>query len=538
VNTKHYIIGLSALVLVGVVPTRADVTLPAIFGDHMVLQEEATLPIWGWADPGEKVTVSFNHEQAKATAGPDHKWRVNLRKLPIGTPSGVLSVAGKNTIVLQDVIVGEVWLCSGQSNMELDLKALTTSKYDNRVVSDAVDAIAHAADNQIRLFRVRYRPALRERDDVPSVWEVCSAQSVSNFSAVGYFFGKNLRMVLNRPMGLIDSSVGATAAQSWTDLATLNADPALRHYVENYRDAAAKFPGGDAEFTASGPTVDPITHNTLPKGAGRLTPTMLFNGMIAPLIPFAIKGVIWYQGEDNSDSMAPGGAREYRKLFPAMIEDWRTRWQEGDFPFLFVQLASYAGPSAAQSPAHARAHWPMVRESQLETLSLPKTGMAVAIDIGAAHQIHPPDKADVGLRLSLAARHIAYGENVVCAGPIFDSAKAETGRMRVWFKPETLGHGLVIGISPWKGSDAENQVSTNSLAGFELAGEDRKWAAAQAVIEGKTVVVSCPAISHPVAVRYAWADNPICNLYNQEGLPASPFRTDDWDPTQFSSVSE
>jgi sialate O-acetylesterase len=241
--------------------------------------------------------------------------------------------------------------------------------------------------------------------------------------------------------------------------------------------------------------------------------------MINPIIPFAIKGVIWYQGEDNA---APAAAQEYAKLFPAMITGWRTLWKEGDFPFLYVQLANLA--------QRYRDNWPLVREAQLKTLSLPKTGMAVTIDIGTPYYIHPPDKADVGSRLSLLARHIAYGENVVCFGPLYDSMKAEGASIRISFRPDTIGDGLVIGSSPWKDPKAKTTPSTTELQGFMIAGDDRRWVDAQAAIDGNTVVVSNAQVSNPTAVRYAWAQSPTANLYNKNGLPASPFRTDDWDP--------
>ena len=241
--------------------------------------------------------------------------------------------------------------------------------------------------------------------------------------------------------------------------------------------------------------------------------------MINPIIPFAIKGVIWYQGEDNA---APAAALEYARLFPAMITGWRKLWKEGDFPFLYVQLANLA--------QRYRDNWPLVREAQLKTLSLPKTGMAVAIDIGTPYFIHPPDKADVGLRLSLLARHIAYGEDVVCSGPLYDSMKLNGANVRINFQPGTVGRGLVIGCSPWKDPKAKTTLSTTELQGFLIAGEDQKWGDAQAAIDGDAVVVSSAQVPNPKAVRYAWAQSPIANLYNKDGLPASPFRTDDWNP--------
>ena len=242
--------------------------------------------------------------------------------------------------------------------------------------------------------------------------------------------------------------------------------------------------------------------------------------MINPIIPFGIKGVIWYQGEDNADNEAKGAGMEYRTLFPAMINSWRGLWKEGDFPFLFVQLANLAD--------RPKAHWAIVRESQLKTLSLPSTGMAVTIDIGAIHNIHPPDKADVGHRLSLLARNIAYGENVICTGPLYDSMTAEGNQIRIHFKSASIGAGLTIGTPPRTDPKAP-PLSTTQLQGFTIAGEDQKWMEAQAAIDGTSVIVSNARISKPAAVRYAWGDSPTCNLYNKDGLPASPFRTDNWE---------
>ncbi len=485
----------------------------------MVLQQEATLPVWGWASPQEKVTVTFAGRTANTTAGANGKWRVDLPALPAGTPAGRLTVAGNNTITLNDVLVGEVWLCSGQSNMELPL-----TKTD-----DAPHAVAQASDDQLRLCLVPSNLALAPRDDlspttpIADTWEVCMPATVGRFSAVGYYFGKNLRATLKRPVGLIEDAWGGTAAQVWTDPATLQSDPALHHYVEEQQQFAARYPGGDTDFAAQ------MAAQTQPgqkpgaalvrRGYGPTIPSSLFDAMIHPVIPFAIKGVIWYQGEDNAE---PAAALEYARLFPAMISGWRKLWKEGDFPFLYVQLANLA--------QRYRDNWPLVREAQLKTLSLPKTGMAVTFDIGTPYFIHPPDKMDVGLRLSLLARHVAYGENVVCSGPLYAAMKVEGANIRLSFRPDTIGGGLVIGSSPWKDPKATTIPSTTELQGFLIAGEDRKWVTAQATIAGDAVVVSSAQVPNPAAVRYAWAQSPLANLYNRNGLPASPFRTDDWNP--------
>ncbi len=534
---------LAGLLLLSPLTTRAEVTLPAIFGDHMVLQQGTTLPVWGWAKPGEKITVSFGAARVETVAGTDGKWRANLPAVAGGTPPGTLVVAGSNTLTMNDVLVGDVWLCSGQSNMEFGLGR---------------DEVAKATDDQIRLFHVAHQLAIGPRDNVKASWEVCSPKTAAGFSAVGYFFGKDLRSVLKRPIGLIESSVGGTGAQEWTDLATLRTVPPLRHYAENVDKIVAKYPDGDAGYRAQSDAYEAAMKQwndamkadasyqealktfaadterakaagqpqprppkpPVPPPAGvvgkRGDPTLLFNGMIAPLIPYAIKGVIWYQGENNGGNTAL--ATEYGTLFPAMIGGWRSLWKQGDFPFLFVQLANLEDGSR---------DWPRLRESQLKTLSLPHTGMAVIVDIGTANNIHPPDKADVGARLALAARHVAYGETLVYSGPIYETMKAEAGGIRVSFRADSVGGGLVIGTAPWTDPKAA-PVSKTDLEGFQIAGEDRKWVPAQAKIERNTVLVASAQVPRPVAVRYAWANNPRCNLYNKEGLPASPFRTDDW----------
>ena len=541
---RTYAICLAALVLEAA-SVQADVKLPTIFGDHMVLQQEATLPVWGWADKGEKVTVAFGKSTASATADADGKWRVDLPALPAGTPPGTLVVAGKNTVTINDVLVGDVWLCSGQSNMEFPLNSAFNSK----------EAVPQATDDQIRLFHVPETVAIEPRDDIHAEWEVCSPAAARTFTAVGYFFAKNLRSILKRPIGLIESSFGGTPAEAWTDLATLKAQPELQHFANEFEKAAAKYPGGDAEFipkqaaydadakkmlaeskidpafqakesewkkqaaaaTAAGtkPPMEPRPPQPPSLGIGKNLPTALFDGMIAPLIPFSIKGVIWYQGENNTRFV--DDATGYAKLFPAMITDWRGLWKQGDFPFLFVQLANFTTPN----------FWPELRESQLKTLSLSNTGMAVIIDIGTGGNIHPPDKADVGYRLSLAARHVAYGENLVYSGPIYAAMKTEGNAIRISFRPDSIGGGLVIGKAPWTDPKAA-PASTTQLTSFKIAGADKKWVDATAKIEGGAVVVSSPAVPTPVAVRYGWETDPSCNLYNKEGLPASPFRTDDW----------
>jgi sialate O-acetylesterase len=540
---------LAVALLLSPMAARADVKLPAIFSDHMVLQQDSTLPVWGHADAGEKITVTFGPSQGSTTAGADGKWRVDLPAVPAGTAAGTLVVAGKTTVTINDVLVGDVWLCSGQSNMAFGLAGTLDWQAQS----------AQFADDQIRLFHVPGTVAFAPRDDVKGVWTVCALDKAGHppaGTAVGYFFAKNLRPILKRPIGLIDSSYGGTPAEAWTDLPTLRGNPALQTYADAFDKVSAKYPGGDSDFAQKeaeyqaqakqlllAAQSDPAYEAKMSKwkddvataqaagkrppapppaplppslGVDRGLPSGLFNGMIAPLIPFSIKGIIWYQGETSAVTVE--SSTLYATLFPAMITDWRTQWKQGDILFLFVQLPNYKSPGA---------DWPDLRESQLKTLSLPKTGMAVTIDVGEGGNLHPLDKADVGYRLSLIARHVAYGEKLVDIGPLYDAVTVEGSAIRVSFKPDSIGGGLVIGKSPRIDPKA-TPVSTTDLMGFKIAGEDKNWADAQAKIDGSKVVVSSSQVKNPVAVRYAWEGNPSCNLYNKEGLPASPFRTDDW----------
>jgi len=545
--------------------TKGDVKLSGIFGDHMIMQEGAKLPVWGWADPNEKVTVTLGKASASTIAGADGTWRVDLPSVPQGGEPQVMTVEGKNTVTFQDVLVGDVWVASGQSNMQFGIHN------DGR--GDA--AVAQADDPHIRLFMVPTATSLEPKssfgtvspDRLEAKWQVCSPAILDGkwgwggFSAAAYYFGREIHRVTGRPIGLIDTSVGGTPAQAWTSLSGLQKEPILAHYVadrqkivDNYEQANAAYPKLKADFDAatqqwtqevgtpfyqaleqwkiaagkSSATGQPIppqpkpsrskpTAPTPPDGGSHL-PATLFNGMVSPLIPYAIKGVIWYQGEQNS-----GNAKEYATLFPRVITDWREKWNQGDFPFLYVQLASWGTPQKTPSEGGG---WVLLREAQLKTLAVPNTGMATAIDIGNPFDLHPKDKLDVGLRLALAARRIAYGENVVASGPIYNAMTVDGGTIRLTFKE--IGSGLTMGVPPWTPTGTPTSPPSE-LKGFAIAGEDRKWVWAKAEIKGNEVVVSAEAVASPTAVRYDWAPCPAGNLYNQEGLPASPFRTDDWD---------
>jgi len=637
----------------------ANIHLPRVFSDNMVMQREIKVPVWGTAEPGGSVTVQFGKQIKRTRVSDQGKWRIDLAPLTAGGPYK-MKIMGQDTIIFKNVMVGEVWLCSGQSNMEMPLAG-------SGKVKNYKQEIAAANYPNIRLMQIEHTMAAKPANDVRAVgWNECSPTTVKGFSAAAYFFGRELYKDLHIPIGLLHSSWGGTVVEAWTSANSLKNNPDFAEVLQAVQDgkfnednlfniylekakkwsniaqqriAAAggynhgwEKPGYNAkkwhkmklptlwetagldvdgvvwfrkeidipdswsgqDLTLSlgpindsdvtwfnGTKVGSIGHPVIPRiyhvpgelvKAGRNViavqvldignkgglygkakqlylnaakdtislagtwryktdplpldlnklprladipnianrPTVLFNGMISPLLPFAIRGAIWYQGEANADR-----AYQYRTLFKTLIQDWRSHWGEGDFPFLFVQLANFM----QRKPQPVEDAWAELREAQLMALSLPNTGMAVAIDIGDAKDIHPKNKQEVGRRLALNARHLVYGEDVVNSGPIYKSMTVESGRIHLSF--DYVDGGLVMknpGVLVIPGFDSS----------FAIAGPDRKFRWARAKIDGKTVVVWHPDIKNPVAVRYAWASNPVATLYNKAGLPASPFRTDDW----------
>lgn len=484
-------------------PLRAEVRLPALIADHMVVQRDAPVRIYGWAAPGEAVTVRLAGQSVSTSADETGRWEAWLRPLSAGGPYDLI-VAGNNTITVRDVLVGEVWVASGQSNMVWPVER----------ARDAEKEAAAANYPRIRLFKVALKVSAELLEDVEGAWQVCSPETVKSFSAVGYFFARHLHEKLGVPIGVIQSAWGGTPAQAWTSRATLVSEPTLQTFLTEWDRVLANWPQTKRRYEenlkrwearaaeAKQQGRQPPPRPAQPLGPGHPhTPAGLFNAMIAPLTSFSIRGAIWYQGESNANSFA----YLYRQLFEAMIRDWRQAWGQGDFPFLYVQLANYA-------KAQPGGYWSLVQEAQLKTLELRNTGMAVIIDIGEAEDIHPKNKQDVGLRLGLAARALVYGEKLVYSGPVFRQATREGNRLRLYF--DHVGSGL--------------RAPKGSLREFLVAGADRVFHPAVAEIDGATVVVSSPAVAAPVAVRYAWANNPEATLYNAEGLPASPFRSDNW----------
>jgi len=653
----------------------ADVKLPAIISDHMVLQKSAKVPIWGKADPGEKVTVTLNGKSAKATANADGKWMASLNLKNSAPGPFEMTVEGKNKLALADVVVGEVWVTSGQSNME----------FSARGSIGADEEIAKSANPLLRQFLVKKNPASEALEDTEGTWVAASPETTGGFTAVGYFFAKKLQNNLKVPVGLIHTSWGGTPSEAWTSVEAIDSVPdlkasrerlwtALKEYPEKKQafidglgvwikengredkpvaDAAA-FAGEDVStdgwvpvkipgpVTASGlpdagavwlrkevdvpdktaanlplilpidgfdsvywngkflkettyqdfPGLGSVRRYDIPAGevkegknvvairlyepvspakffgepkAGPISlagdwlakgefdfpaldaqkiaaapqppanppgapgvASYLFNGMIHPILPYAIRGAIWYQGESNA-----GRAYQYRTAFPLMITDWRKQWNQGDFPFYFCQLANYM----VKKPDPGESLWAELREAQSLTLKLPNTGQAILIDIGESADIHPRNKKDVGERLALIALAKDYKKSQPYSGPVYDSMKIADGKAVLSFKQ--VADGLVAKPLP-ETYDVRSQTKETAplvrnspgcqIEGFAICGEDKKWVWADAKIHGKTVVVSSDKVPAPVAVRYAWSDNPTCNLYNSAGLPASPFRTDDFPP--------
>lgn len=485
--------------------------LPSVFSDHMVLQQGETAPVWGKAAPGERVHVWFSTTYISTKAGRDGRWRVNLGPLKPGEPQDLIIQAGDDVRYIRDVLVGEVWVCSGQSNMEWATQ--------NSVNGE--EEVRQASYPTIRLFKVARTVSHTPQEDCEGSWSVCSPETVGTFSAVGYFFGRDLNQNLKVPVGLIQSAWGGTPADAWTSRGGLKAAPSLRPILKkwddlklNYAKARDEYEKAQAEWQTAAndartkslpepPKPQPPARPDQPHAA-----SCLYNGMLAPIIPYRIKGVIWYQGESNA-----GRAYQYRALFRAMIRDWRRNWGQGHFPFLFVQLANYM---EQKEDANAPSAWAELREAQRMALSLPNTGMAVAIDIGEGSDIHPRNKQDVGKRLALAARHISYGEEIDYSGPDYASMRRVGNTIRL--KMKHAASGLV-------------SRADEPLKGFAIAGEDRQFVWAGAEIDGNEVVVWSDDVPRPVAVRYGWGDNPGCNLYNGAGLPATPFRTDSWPGT-------
>ena len=494
---------------------HSEVTLPRVISSNMVLQRDMQVPIWGWASAGEKIRVTLSTEtegaeplfSATATADAEGNWQVKLPAMAAGGPY-TLRVNGSNTIELTNVLFGEVWVCSGQSNMQWSVNASKDNEAE----------IAAAMYPKIRLFYVPRVPSGLPQQDVAADWYETTPETIPNFSAVAYYFGRKLYKNLNVPIGLINTSWGGTRIEPWTPPVGFTTVPALASIYKEVQDVQANYRAQlpqkikeieawiaetrkaletDAMLTQMPDNTHPLAHQ------GR--PTALYNGMVHPIVPYAIRGALWYQGESNlRDGML------YHEKMKALIKGWREVWGQGEFPFYFVQLApfNYGGRNA--SPYFL----PQIWEAQAATLALPNTGMAVTTDIGNLRDIHPRNKQDVGRRLALWALAKDYGrDDVTYSGPLYKSMAIEGNTIRLTF--DAIGSGLT-------------SRDEKPLTWFEIAGEDKQFVEAEAIIDGDTVVVSSETVANPVAVRLGWHQSAEPNFVNKEGLPASPFRTDSW----------
>jgi sialate O-acetylesterase len=470
--------------LIGARPILAEVKLPAIFSDHAVLQRDMKVPIWGWAEPGEQVSVAIAGQSHTATADDNGKWRVTLEPLSVGDKPLQLVVEGKDSrLERNDILVGEVWLCSGQSNMEWPV----TESWN-------ADLVIPAANHPtIRLVRVKGQGSQTPVEDFQGSCQACAPETVKGFSAVGYHFGNELQQHLGVPIGLIDNSWGGSACDAWIRRDRLEGNPLFAAQLANWDRIAAEYEK----------TKDPKLREQL---AGNHRPANLYHARLGPILGFAIRGAIWYQGESNA-----GRAYQYREMFPLMIQNWREDWGQGEFPFYWVQLADFM----AEKPQPGDSAWAELREAQTMTQDrLANTGQAVIIDIGEGADIHPRNKLEVAQRLARWALARNYERDIVCQSPRYESMTNEGDAIVLKFKD--VGGGL-------------RTVDSGEVKGFAVAGDDQKWSWAEAKITGPDqVTVRSSAVPKPVAVRYAWADNPVCNLYNKVGLPVTPFRTDDW----------
>ena len=502
----------------------AGLRMPGVFGDHMVLQRDMPVPVWGWADPGAEVTVSFADQSITAVTDDHGAWRVALSAMPASGESRTLHVVASTqtnaSIVLTNVVVGEVWLCSGQSNMEWIMRQIT----------NAAAEIADSHDPLLRHIKIVQRKSDFPLEDGPNEgWQPSSPLTVGTFTAVGTFFARILREELGVPVGLIGANWGGSKIEPWTSAGGFRAIPELetlrkqvdRTWIDTDEGKAA-YDAAIRQFQAWLPAAESaVAAGVRPPKApempslGPTEPTSMYNAMIHPLAPFALRGALWYQGESNV------GDLDYDFKMKALITSWRQMWGQGSFPFYYVQLTSWQPD--AKIPAGG-GHFCKIREVQRKSLDIPDTGMAVIIDIGDPKDIHPANKQDVGARLARWALHRDYGRtNIVPSGPLYSGHTIESNTVRIAF--DYVGSGLMVGRK--NGLEPVEELTDMPLERFAIAGADMKWAWADAVIDGDTVVLSSPEVPAPVHAHYAYSASPMgVLLYNRDGLPASPFKTD------------
>ncbi|MDP9050497.1 MAG: sialate O-acetylesterase [Acidobacteriota bacterium] len=506
---KHQLSWLSfltaVLAIVAAFPARAEVRFPKALSDHAVLQRQAPIHVWGWCSPDAHLTAHFHQQTVKAQADSLGKWSLYLAPEEAGGPYTLTMSGDGPDRSISDLLVGDVWFASGQSNMEMPLKGFPPTA----VVKNAAVEIAAARNPSIRLLLVDHKSSDYPLNDIAGNWTECTPETAASFSAVAYFFGRDLAAKINVPIGLIDSTWGGTPADSWVSLDTLGTHsellPAIAsraRFANSQADLDLTIASEKREDEAAKAQGKPAPQHPWHPWEISWSPAALYNGMIAPFTPMTIKGFIWYQGETNS---AHDRAPVYDSLFANLIGDWRARFQQGDLPFLYVQISSFESPGE---------DWGLVREQQRRVLSVANTAMAVSLDVGSANNVHPPDKQTVGDRLAFAARNLVYGENVNYSGPMYKRATSEilpdgTSAMRVWF-------------------DHADGLNTHgqTTGDFELAGDDHHFVPAESRIDGATVVVSAKSLPHPVFVRYGWPGVVTHSLYNSAGLPLSTFSSE------------
>lgn len=498
-SLRWWWLGLAAAAL------RADVTLAPLFRDGAVLQRDQPVPVWGRAAPGEAVRVEFAQQSLAATTGADGKWRVTLAPLRASVTPGELRVSGRNTVRVADILVGEVWFCSGQSNMNFAVNG----------AENAAAEIAAAHHPLIRYFGVANPGAETPQDTAAGGWQAATPPNVGVFSAVAYFFARHLQPRLGVPVGIVKGTIGGSSIEAWMSAETIAADPTAALIEDRWQKAQAAYPPAKANYERA--LAEWKTASAAGKSGGRSftqkppvaprepgersRPAGLYNSNVHPFIPYALRGFLWYQGESNASRAA-----DYRVSFSAMIRQWRRDFGQADAPFLFVQLANFEPPGDA-----SERQWAFQREAQAAALALPHTAMAVTIDIGDPKDIHPRNKQEVGRRLALLARAKVYGEKIASESPRAVSFERQGSAMRVRL---SSAEGLVI--------------RSESPVDFEVAGADRVFHSASAIIRDGALVVSSPEVPAPSAVRYAWRNSPRASLFNGEGLPVAPFRSDTW----------
>jgi sialate O-acetylesterase len=486
----------------------AEIRLPNVLSDHAVFQRDGPIHLWGWAAPGSVLNIRFHAQALRTTVNDLGEWTAWLAPEHAGGPYTLAIDGGpqEGKKEVTDVLVGDLWIASGQSNMEMPLRGFPPTA----TVKNAEEEIASAHNPQLRLLLVEHKSSDVPLQDVSGQWSQCTPETAREFSAIAYFFGREIAAKEHVPIGLIDASWGGTPIDSWVSLDTLGNNPALLSAFSN----RAKFAGqqstldaqiaaekaADASAKAAGKPLP--SHPWHPYEASWL-PAGLYNGMIAPLRHESIKGFLWYQGETDS---AHDRASHYRTFFPALIQDWRMHFGQGAIPFLFVQISSFNSPGE---------DWGMIRDAQRRTLFVANTAMAISLDVGDVNNVHPADKQTVAARLALAARGLVYGEPIAYASPLFREATTQPGTIRVWFDHAS---GLNSHGKP--------------LEGFELAGEDHHFIPASATLEDDTIVVSAPSLTYPCYVRYGWSNVVPPSLYNKEGLPASTFTSEETPSTQ------